>query len=69
MMFLLLVFTFSGSVLAEEHQAYASQGNVAFSKRMTKLDCNQQMGLFCMPLSLMAQATLTRTGDGPNIYV
>ena len=37
MMFLLLVFTFSGSVLAEEHQAYASQGNVAFFKENDKI--------------------------------
>lgn len=37
MMLLLLVFVLSGSSLAEEHQAYAAQGNVAFFKENGKI--------------------------------
>ena len=36
-MLLLLTFVFSGSALAEDYQAYATQGNIAFFKENSKI--------------------------------
>ena len=68
MMFLLLVFTFSGSVLAEEHQAYASQGNVAFFKENDKIGLQSTDGTVLHAAEFDGTGYFDATGQA-NIYV